>query len=58
MAAGRDVTAEVKRIIKEQLDVDESAPYRNVVVELLDGIAATDGAKLKPWSLTFSFGGQ
>ena len=24
MAAGRDVTAEVKRIIKEQLDVDES----------------------------------
>jgi acyl carrier protein len=24
MAAGRDVTAEVKRIIKEQLDVDEA----------------------------------
>ena len=27
------------------------------MVELLDGIAATDGAKLKPWSLTFTFGG-
>ena len=24
MAAGRDITAEVKRIIKEQLDVDEA----------------------------------
>jgi hypothetical protein len=47
-----------RRALEIQLDPDESAPYRDVVVELLDGIAATDGAKLKPWSLTFSFGGQ
>ena len=32
--------------------------YRNVVVELRDGIAATDGAQLKPWQLTFVFGAQ
>ena len=38
--------------------VDESAPYRDVFVELLDGIIATDGAKLKPWTLTFSLGAQ
>jgi hypothetical protein len=29
-----------------------------VVLELRDGIAATDGAKLKPWQLTFMFGGK
>ena len=32
--------------------------YRNVILELRDGIAATDGAKLKPWQLTFVFGAQ
>jgi Bacterial Ig-like domain len=47
-----------RRALEIQLAPDESAPYRDVVIELLDGIAATDGAKLKPWSLTFSFGGQ
>ena len=47
-----------RRALEIQLDLDESAPYRDVVVELLEGIAATDGAKLKPWTLTFSFGGQ
>jgi hypothetical protein len=40
------------------IQLDESAPYRDVVVELLDGVAATDGAKLKPWMLTFSFGAK
>jgi hypothetical protein len=47
-----------RRALEIQLDLDESAPYRDVVIELLEGIAATDGAKLKPWSLTFSLGGQ
>jgi hypothetical protein len=47
-----------RRALEIRLDLDESAPFRSVVVELLDGIAATDGAKLKPWSLTFALGGQ
>jgi hypothetical protein len=47
-----------RRALEIHLDLDESAPYRDVVVELTDGIAATDGARLKPWSLTFSYGGQ
>jgi hypothetical protein len=56
-------TAEVKydrarRALEIRLPLDDSAAYRNVVVELIDGIAATDGAKLKPWRLTFAFGGQ
>ena len=37
---------------------NDSATYRDVIVELLDGIAATDGARLKPWKLTFAFGAQ
>jgi hypothetical protein len=47
-----------RRALEIRLDLDESAPYRDVVVELLEGIAATDGAKLKAWSLRFAFGGQ
>ena len=47
-----------KRSLEVRLPIDDSATYRNVVLELRDGIAATDGAKLKPWQLTFSFGGQ
>lgn len=47
-----------KRSLEVRLPIDDSATYRNVVLELADGIAATDGAKLKPWQLTFSFGGQ
>ena len=31
--------------------------FRTVKVELLDGIAGTDGQALKPWTLTFSVGG-
>ena len=47
-----------RRALEISLDLNESAPYRNVVVELLDGVAATDGAKLAPWKLTFSFGAK
>ena len=47
-----------KRSLEVRLDLADGAAYRTVTVELLDGIAATDGAKLKPWTLTFSFGGQ
>jgi hypothetical protein len=47
-----------RRSLEIQINTDESAAYRDVVVELLDSIAATDGAKLKPWSLTFSFGAK
>lgn len=45
-----------KRSLEIRLTVDGSATFRNVVVELLEGIAATDGAPLKPWQLTFAFG--
>lgn len=47
-----------KRALEVRLALDDSASYRNVILELGDGIAATDGAKLKPWQLTFVFGGQ
>ena len=47
-----------KRSLEIRLPPDASAWSRNVVVELRDGIAATDGACLKPWQLTFVFGAQ
>lgn len=47
-----------KRSLEIRLPLDDSASYRNVILELRDGIAATDGAKLRPWQLTFMFGGQ
>ena len=47
-----------KRSLEIRLTLDDSANYRNVILELRDGIAATDGAKLKPWQLTFAFGAQ
>jgi len=37
---------------------DEVTRFRNVSVELTDSITATDGAKLKPWTLSFSFAGN
>jgi hypothetical protein len=46
----------VKRALEIRLTLDASATYRSVTIELLDGIAATDGARLKPWHLTFVFG--
>ena len=42
-----------KRSLEIRLSLDDSASYRNVVIELLEGIAATDGAKLKPWQIDF-----
>lgn len=58
-----DRTAEFKydrarRALEIRLALDDSASYRTVILELRDGIAATDGAKLKSWQLTFMFGGQ
>lgn len=47
-----------KRSLEIRLTLTDGASYRNVIIELGDGIAATDGAKLKPWELTFSFGAQ
>ena len=47
-----------KRSLEIRLALNDSATYRNVILELGDGIAATDGARLKPWQLTFVFGGQ
>lgn len=47
-----------KRSLEIRLRLDDGASYRNVILELRDGIAATDGAKLKPWQLTFVFGAQ
>lgn len=47
-----------KRSLEIRLPPDASASYRNVIVELREGIAATDGALLKPWQLTFAFGAQ
>jgi hypothetical protein len=37
---------------------DEVTRFRNVSLELTDSITATDGAKLKPWTLSFSFAGN
>jgi hypothetical protein len=31
--------------------------FRNIVLEITDSVTATDGAKLKPWTISFSFGG-
>jgi hypothetical protein len=47
-----------KRSLEIRLPPDASASYRNVIVELREGIAATDGARLKPWQLTFVFGAK
>ena len=47
-----------KRSLEIRLAPNDGASYRNVILELRDGIAATDGAKLKPWQLTFVFGAQ
>ena len=47
-----------RRSLEIRLDPDDSATFRTIVVELTEGIAATDGAAMKPWQLTFSFGAQ
>jgi hypothetical protein len=47
-----------KRALEVRLATDDSASYRSVVVELLEGIAATDGAPMTPWQLSFTYGAQ
>jgi hypothetical protein len=47
-----------KRSLEIKLSPDDASKYRDVVIELDEGIAATDGAKLAPWKLGFMFGGQ
>ena len=47
-----------RRSLEIKLNPDDASKYRDVVIELDEGIAATDGAKLAPWKLTFMFGGQ
>jgi hypothetical protein len=47
-----------RRSLEIRLDLNDGASYRDVVLELLEGIAATDGAKLKPWKLSFALGAQ
>jgi hypothetical protein len=37
---------------------DEVTRFRNITLELTDGVLATDGAKLQPWRVAFSFAGQ
>jgi len=32
--------------------------FKNITLQLTDAITATDGAKLTPWELTFSFAGE
>jgi hypothetical protein len=51
----------VYRPENRSLEIRFAAPlarFRTVRVELLEGIAATDGAPLAPWSLTFTTGGR
>jgi hypothetical protein len=47
-----------RRSLEIKLNPDEASRFRDVVIELDEGIAATDGAKLAPWKMTFMFGGQ
>lgn len=47
-----------KRSLEIRLPMEEAASYRHVIIELGEGIAATDGAKLTPWEITFTFGAQ
>jgi hypothetical protein len=36
----------------------EVTRFRNISLDLTDSVTATDGAKLKPWAVTFTFAGQ
>jgi hypothetical protein len=47
-----------KRSLEIKLNADDSSKYQEVVIELDADIAATDGAKLAPWKMSFMFGGQ
>ena len=43
------------RVLEITLDA-ELERFRTLDVDLLDGITATDGASLEPWTLSFSIG--
>jgi hypothetical protein len=47
-----------KRSLEIRITAEEASRYQDVIVELSDGIVATDGAKLAPWTLTFIFGAE
>jgi Bacterial Ig-like domain len=47
-----------KRSLEIHINADEASKYQDVVVELDEGIAATDGARLAPWKLSFLLGGK
>jgi hypothetical protein len=47
-----------KRSLEIRVNADDSSRFQDVIVELDEGIVATDGAKLAPWKMTFMFGGQ
>jgi Big-like domain-containing protein len=47
-----------KRSLEIRINADEGSRYQDVAVQLDEGIAATDGAKLAPWKLSFILGGQ
>lgn len=44
------------RSIEIRIEADPSSFRGPITIELGEGITATDGAALKPWSLTFTFG--
>jgi hypothetical protein len=46
------------RSLEVKITADDLTRFRNIALELTDSIVATDGAKLKPWSAAFTFGGQ
>jgi len=47
-----------KRSLEIRINADDSSRFQDVIIELDEGIAATDGAKLAPWKMSFMFGGQ
>jgi Big-like domain-containing protein len=47
-----------KRSLEIRISPDDSSRYQDVIIELDEGIVATDGAKLVPWKMSFMFGGQ
>ena len=47
-----------KRSLEIRVNADDSSRYQDVIIELGEGIVATDGARLAPWKMSFMFGGQ
>jgi hypothetical protein len=47
-----------KRSLEIRLTTDASSKFEEVFIQLDEGIAATDGAKLAPWKMSFMFAGQ